>query len=247
MDDYSEQKSHSIMSSLHLPPAQRLAPTPSLSRPWGAWPPPLCPLPASPLHPTTRINRSATPYKRSTEVHASQYSVPPTMTSHVVQDRERGSENKMESYYCLFGYQPKGRTSGVEVEEGCLNACDMSGVWSLRLGKRVRGRKQQHFGLSSMDTQHNTPPPPPPPPLHLSHFTPSLSPSPLFQTCFLQLGGCGSGGRLVSWVVESNAASLPSALSPPLHLGKAWRVNSVFADYNASFSLQPKMHALVWT
>ncbi|KAM7419450.1 hypothetical protein PAMA_016526 [Pampus argenteus] len=39
-----------------------------------------------PFTPNTRINRSATPYKRSTEVHASQYSVPPTMTSHVVQD-----------------------------------------------------------------------------------------------------------------------------------------------------------------
>ncbi|XP_044203147.1 uncharacterized protein LOC122979620 [Thunnus albacares] len=46
------------------------------------------PPPPSPPHTTTttRINRSATPYKRSTEVHASQYSAPPTMTSHVVQD-----------------------------------------------------------------------------------------------------------------------------------------------------------------
>lgn len=56
------------------------------------------PLSASHLHPsaTTRINRSATPYKRSTEVHASQHSAPPTMTSHVAQDWERGSENKTE-------------------------------------------------------------------------------------------------------------------------------------------------------
>lgn len=48
---------------------------------------------------TTRINRSTTPYKRSMEVHASQYSAPPTMTSHVAQDWERGSKNKMESYH----------------------------------------------------------------------------------------------------------------------------------------------------
>lgn len=60
--------------------------------------PATAPLSASHLQPsaTTRINRSATPYKRSTEVHASQHSAPPTMTSHVAQDRDRGSENKME-------------------------------------------------------------------------------------------------------------------------------------------------------
>lgn len=43
----------------------------------------------------------------------------------------------------------------------------------------------------------NTPPPAPP---ALSHFTPSLTPPSLFQTCFLQLGGCGGGESLVSWV-----------------------------------------------
>lgn len=37
---------------------------------------------------TTRINRSATPYKRSTEAHASHNCAPPTMTSHVAQMRE---------------------------------------------------------------------------------------------------------------------------------------------------------------
>lgn len=34
--------------------------------------------------------------------------------------------------------------------------------------------------------------------LFLSPISPPTPP--LFQTCFLQLGGCGSGGRLVSWV-----------------------------------------------
>lgn len=47
-----------------------------------------------------------------------------------------------------------------------------------------------------MDTWHNTPPPP----LPLSHFTPTLPPPSAIQTCFLQLGGSGSEGRLVSWV-----------------------------------------------
>ncbi|KAG7485649.1 hypothetical protein JOB18_015121 [Solea senegalensis] len=42
-------------------------------------------------------------------------------------------------------------------------------------------------------------------------------------------------------LVENTAAILPRAWSPPLPLGKAWRVNSVFADYNASLSLQPKI------
>ncbi|KAF0037264.1 hypothetical protein F2P81_010138 [Scophthalmus maximus] len=43
-------------------------------------------------------------------------------------------------------------------------------------------------------------------------------------------------------VVGSTTASpYPSAWSPPLPLGKAWRVNSVFADYNALLSLQPKL------
>ncbi|KAK2817194.1 hypothetical protein Q5P01_025385 [Channa striata] len=48
------------------------------------------PLSASLFHPSTtsRINRSATPYKRSAKVHASQYSAPPTMTRHVAQDWE---------------------------------------------------------------------------------------------------------------------------------------------------------------
>ncbi|KAF1395384.1 hypothetical protein PFLUV_G00010950 [Perca fluviatilis] len=41
-------------------------------------------------------------------------------------------------------------------------------------------------------------------------------------------------------VVERTTTSLPSAWSPLLRLGKPWRVNSVFADYNASLSLQPK-------
>lgn len=88
----------------YRPQAQRLASTPSPSRPWGgAWPPPLCPPPLSWSPPstttTTRINRSVTPYKRSTKVHASQYSAPPTMTGHVVQEWERRSQNKMESSY----------------------------------------------------------------------------------------------------------------------------------------------------
>lgn len=54
-----------------------------------------------PLRPSTtsRINRRATPYKRSAEVHASQYSAPPTMTSRAVHDWEWGSAAKMESCY----------------------------------------------------------------------------------------------------------------------------------------------------
>lgn len=83
----------------YRPPAQCPATAPSPSRPWGGLA--AAPLSTSHLHPsaTTRINRSVTPYKRSTEVNASHHSAPPTMTSHVAQDWERGSKNKMESYY----------------------------------------------------------------------------------------------------------------------------------------------------
>lgn len=43
-----------------------------------------------PLHPssTTRINRSATPYKRSTDVHASQYNARPTTSNLCRTERE---------------------------------------------------------------------------------------------------------------------------------------------------------------
>lgn len=40
-----------------------------------------------------------------------------------------------------------------------------------------------HFGLSFVDTQHNTPPPPCP----LFHFTPSLPPPPCFRHAFYSL------------------------------------------------------------
>lgn len=73
-------------------------------------------------------------------------------------------------------------------------------------------RNDQHpppLGFSSMGSHYNTPPPPPP----LFHFTLHLPsthlPPLLFQTCFLQLGGCGSGGSIVSWVNVTLSAVHP--------------------------------------
>lgn len=90
----------------YCPPAQHQPPTPTPSRPrgggaggegGGATPsarslPPSQPPSRPPT--TSRINRSATPYKRCSEVHASQCSAPPTMISRVVRGCERGGRRR---------------------------------------------------------------------------------------------------------------------------------------------------------
>lgn len=85
----------------YCPPAQHQPPTPTPSRPrgggaggegGGATPSARSLPPSQPSRPptTSRINRSATPYKRCSEVHASRCSAPPTMISRVVRGCERG-------------------------------------------------------------------------------------------------------------------------------------------------------------
>lgn len=79
-----------------------LAPAPSSSRPWGAWPPPLRPtpslLPALPppihLHQNQSLCDTIQTIRWSPCITV--YSAPPTMTGHVAQDWERGSRSKME-------------------------------------------------------------------------------------------------------------------------------------------------------
>lgn len=79
-----------------------LAPAPSSSRPWGAWPPPLRPTPSllpalpPPIHLHQNQSLCDTIQTICWSPCITVYSAPPTMTGHVAQDWERGSRSKME-------------------------------------------------------------------------------------------------------------------------------------------------------
>lgn len=95
-----------------------------------------------------------------------------------------------------------------------------------------------HFGLSFVDTQHNTPPPPCP----LFHFTPSLPPPPCFRHAFYSLedvaleGGWCHGSMSLSQLSTDWEKNHPLAdfcfltLSPPASLLPCWKINKIFSN-----------------
>ncbi|TNN89533.1 hypothetical protein EYF80_000136 [Liparis tanakae] len=124
-------------------------------------------LPASlstppPLHPssTTGINRCATPYKRSTEVHASQCNAPPTMASNVVQDfksKRDGELLRLTATWLERGCEAEDKSSGhafyssedVVVEGGVMKTPQSMQLKTPSRGPKDRGQMKELKNQSS--------------------------------------------------------------------------------------------------